>query len=458
MGKAAAVVAFLAAYAFFQFAYPYHLMRREQLNVFLYDWDYIGETYRGIGSISRFAGDFVDQFLFFPVIGPVLVALILTAIGACVFRICRHGLGKWPSLGIAAIVFAWSFLRETENQYLTQYSLATLGYLSLILASLQFRKASVKAVSAVLLLAAGALALGNPYNEYYGKLIGKPAILNEKIIALDVEASRGHWDKVADLSKTDYRVKEASYYYNLAEAVRGTLGSTMLNHSQDYANGLFLWVSDQVSQFTNGMAGEVWYNLGDMTLAEQSAIVALQASPKHTGARYLVRLAQITLITGEYGASQKYLNMLAKTLNYRKWALRMMPGNHDGKTEKWLAEARAKLPEKDIIYGRNEFRPILKGLLDANPDNMLAREYLLCYDLMYFDLEAFMSDYRELMITGKHFEEAICIYLSMKNELSESAASQYGVSRQTLGRLQQFSRNPDMQKNSYWYYYMQAME
>ena len=144
-------------------------------------------------------------------------------------------------------------------------------------------------------------------------------------------------------------------------------------------------------------------------------------------------------------------------LNYRKWALRMMPGNHDEKTSAWLDRARANLPEKDLIYGRNEFRPVLKGLLEANPDNMLVRQYLLCYDLMYFDLETFMEDYSEEMITGRHFEEAICIYLSMKNSLTEAKAAEYGVPAQAISRLQQFSRNPDRYRNTYWYYYMQAM-
>lgn len=41
--------AFLLAYCFFQFFYPYHLIRREQLTLFLYDIDYILDTYSGPG-------------------------------------------------------------------------------------------------------------------------------------------------------------------------------------------------------------------------------------------------------------------------------------------------------------------------------------------------------------------------------------------------------------------------
>ena len=62
----AAILAFLAAYCFFQFAYPYHLIRREQLTLFLFDWDYILQTYHGTGWLAAFASDFIEQFFHLP--------------------------------------------------------------------------------------------------------------------------------------------------------------------------------------------------------------------------------------------------------------------------------------------------------------------------------------------------------------------------------------------------------
>ena len=83
----AAALAFLGSFCFFQFAYPYHLMRREQLNLFLFDGDYIAGTYRGTGWLVRFVADFLEQFFHLPVAGPLIVALILTAIGWAAFKI-----------------------------------------------------------------------------------------------------------------------------------------------------------------------------------------------------------------------------------------------------------------------------------------------------------------------------------------------------------------------------------
>ena len=80
-GPVCTTLAFLGSFLFFQFAYPYHLMRREQLNLFLYDGDYIAETYRGTGWLARFAADSLEQFFHLPVVGPLVVSLLLVAIG-----------------------------------------------------------------------------------------------------------------------------------------------------------------------------------------------------------------------------------------------------------------------------------------------------------------------------------------------------------------------------------------
>lgn len=453
IGPVAAGAAFLSSYAFFQFAWPAHVMRREQQSLFLYDWQYITETYKGAGWLSRFLGDFVDQFLCFPVLGPALIALILTATGAVAYRICRQGLGKWLSLCIAFLIFGWSFMRETANLHLTQYSIAALGYLSLVLAALMFKKKWVKPVAAAAFIAAGLFLFGNPYHKHYAPLWGAPNSANEQLVAMDVAASKGQWDKVLKLSEKDLRVNEACYFYNLALAKKGLLGSRFFEHSQNYTNGLFLWVSE-ASQFTNSVAGEVWYQLGDMTLAEQSAIIAMQQAPHHTGTRYLLRLAQICLINGEEGGALKYLNMLSRTLVYRKQAMKMMPENRDAGTDGWLAEARKNLPEDDLVYANNSyFRTILKNLLKANPDNDMARQYLLMYDLLRLELNDFMEDYSDKMISGPIYEQAVLIWLSLNGMANEENADRYGVGENTRQKLTQFYRFPDKYRDTYWYYY-----
>lgn len=452
-----AVLAFLTSFGFFLFAYPYHLIRREQQTLFLFDWDYIRQAYDGVGWLARFAGDFLEQFFHLPCVGPFVVAMLLTAIGTVVYRICRHFLGRWPSLAVAALFFFWSFLRETGNLYITRYTLVVLGYMSLLLLALQFRRAWLRPIAAVLFIAAGIWALGSPVHHHYGKLLSIPKIEYDRIIGLDDECAREHWDKVLKLSRKDLYMEEASYCYNLAHAVKGDLGETLFNHSQNHHQSLLFPVSGDQTVFTNCLAGEAWFQLGDMTVAEQSAITTLQGSPKHTGVRYLVRLARVNLISGEEAAAQKYLDLLARTLFYGKWARSMMPENRDEATLAQIADARSRLTRKDFVHNSNVPRSVLLGLLEADPDNRIARDYLLCFDLLRYDLDQFMEDYVSDMIPANIYHEAVLIWLSLHDRLSEDQVVRYGVPVSTVDRMNRFGMNPDRYKNTYWYYYLQAM-
>ena len=456
-GLVAAALAFLGSWSFFLFAYPYHLMRREQQNLFLFDGAYIRETYRGVGFLGRFVSDFLEQFFLAAVPASLIVALLLTGIGVVVFRICRHFLGKWPSLGVAALFFAWSFLRETGNLYLTRYTVATLALLSLVLLALQFKNAWLKPVAAALLVGLGIWAFGSPVHKIYGKAWSVPNLPYERVVGLDTETYREHWDKVLQLSKVDLYTEEASYCYNLALAMKGRLGDDLFDHSQNHHFSLLFPASSEQTVMTNAMAGEAWFQLGDMTVAEQSAITSLQASPKHTGARYLERLARVNLISGEEGAAMKYLTILGKTLFYGRWARSMMPGLQDETVRAQLSDAHARLARKDMVHQLERPRELLLGLLEADPANAAARNYLLCYDLLTYDLDAFMQDFTPDMISARLYQEAVLLWLTLQGRLTPDEISRYGMDLSVSDRMNRFGMNPAAFKNTYWYYYLKAM-
>ena len=456
-GLVAAALAFLGSWSFFLFAYPYHLMRREQQNLFLFDGAYIRETYRGVGFLGRFVSDFLEQFFLAAVPASLIVALLLTGIGVVVFRICRHFLGKWPSLGVAALFFAWSFLRETGNLYLTRYTVATLALLSLVLLALQFKNAWLKPVAAALLVGLGIWAFGSPVHKIYGKVWSVPNLPYERVVGLDTETYREHWDKVLQLSKVDLYTEEASYCYNLALAMKGRLGDDLFDHSQNHHFSLLFPASSEQTVMTNAMAGEAWFQLGDMTVAEQSAITSLQASPKHTGARYLERLARVNLISGEEGAAMKYLTILGKTLFYGRWARSRMPGLQDETVRAQLSDAHARLAQKDMVHQLERPRELLLGLLEADPANAAARNYLLCYDLLTYDLDAFMQDFTPDMIGARLYQEAVLLWLTLQGRLTPDEISRYGMDLSVSDRMNRFGMNPAAFKNTYWYYYLKAM-
>ena len=136
----------------------------------------------------------------------------------------------------------------------------------------------------------------------------------------------------------------------------------------------------------------------------------------------------------------------------------MMPGHQSEATRLQLYQARMKLAKTDFVHHSHKTRAILLGLLQAYPDNLPARNYLLCYDLMSYDLEQFVQDYTQHMIKAHIYQEAILIWLSQHNRLTEQNAARYGVGTDMVNRMQQFFRNPSKFRNTYWYYYMKALE
>ena len=68
-----------------------------------------------------------------------------------------------------------------------------------------------------------------------------------------------------------------------------------------------------------------------------------------------------------------------------------------------------------------------------------------------------MEDYMPDMPQGRMYREAILIWLSQHDRMTPSQVSSYGIDLSEVDRMNRFGRNPAKYKNTYWYYYMKAM-
>ena len=107
---------------------------------------------------------------------------------------------------------------------------------------------------------------------------------------------------------------------------------------------------------------------------------------------------------------------------------------------------RSLVPKKDTVHYASDARTSLRLLLDANPANNMAREYLLCYDLLVKDLDSFIKDYGNCGLSARVYQEGILIYLASNGILSEETVSKYPVSEEVLSDFFEFS--DIYQKNS----------
>ena len=111
---------------------------------------------------------------------------------------------------------------------------------------------------------------------------------------------------------------------------------------------------------------------------------------------------------------------------------------------------------------------ILRILLNSNPSNRMALDYLLCYDLLIKDLDAFVGDYVPSLTASHLYEEAMLIFLATKGGMDPENFRHYNISEETLARFNRFvtiyKRDNGSGENlsaefgkTYWYYFYYAV-
>ncbi|MBQ6958871.1 MAG: hypothetical protein IJP77_09970 [Bacteroidales bacterium] len=339
-------------------------------------------------------------------------------------------------------------------------------------------------ILAVALLAAGlsqcVFLLRYPYFRRYAaqngvslrearKAWGHPDKDSEWAMGLAVEAALENWDKVSELAARDRTTEIGTYYYNLSNAMKGQLADRLMDYYQPFERGLFLPVGAHSTPFQIGCAGDVWFALGYMPLAERDAMLGMLFSPAHTGSRYLRRLAECNLVTGDLEAASKYLRILHNMRGNRQWARDRFPGHWDPAYQLRIAEKRNLLPQLDLVHGMDQAQIALRILLGTNHTNKMALDYLLCYDLLTKDLDAFVGDYDPSLTASHLYEEAMLIFLAAKGGMTEDNLNHYHISAATLARFNRFvsiyKRDNGSGRNltqefgkSYWYYFYFAVK
>lgn len=259
----------------------------------------------------------------------------------------------------------------------------------------------------------------------------------------------------------------ANVNYNLVLSKNGTLSQNFFDFFQIRGSDA-LFPDVDFSAEILFIAADFYYELGYISEARHNAYEALVFYPY--SARALQLLLKVHLVNGEYKAADKCLRILDKGLVSRKVVEAYRPLVEDPSliaTNGELLEKRSFIPaEKELSHFIDQR---FRDLLEANPANRLAYEYLMLYHLLEGDLESFLQLYQEAGIffddLVEIYEEAILMYGMMT--LTKDVAATYQVSKPTLDRFAEFGRlveqhegDPGMARNvlywemgqSYFYY------
>lgn len=291
----------------------------------------------------------------------------------------------------------------------------------------------------------------------------------EKILSLDSETYFGNPDRVIELSKK-YNLKnnQAAYFTNMALAQKGVLPEYLLDFYQPFSIGLIPPVTPEESWQSIFVSNEVFFLIGDMNMAQHSAMLGNTFSPYQRSSRMMQRLAEINLVNGDSAAATKYLRILTKTLFHREWAESRLKMIQSPEANKWLASKRSQVPNADMLRKSNDYRSSLQFLVEQHPDNVVAVDYLLCYLLLNKEVKSFRENYDRYCLklnrpVPKVYAEALLAQL-VADGASQQEALSYSIDPKTVKRFAEYTRifeqtsgdinalNKQFAK-SYWFYY-----
>ena len=250
------------------------------------------------------------------------------------------------------------------------------------------------------------------YKEYYGGFSDN----REYVMGMAVAAADGDWDKVRAIASEDRKILAGTYYYNLSNALEGKMADRLMDYYQPFEHGLFIPVNESSSMLAIACSDEVWFQMGEMTMAEHSAMLSMAFSPKHSGKRFYKRLAQINLVTGQNEVAAKYMDLAG-------W----YPDMDSADFQDWLMTTRGRMQKRDFVHSPSDYRGILKGLLESNPANTLAYEYLMCYDIIIKKLDWFVQDFRPDMPNSNLYRQAALIYLATTDSMTQASLEHFGI-------------------------------
>jgi hypothetical protein len=160
---------------------------------------------------------------------------------------------------------------------------------------------------------------------------------------------------------------------------------------------------------------------------------------------------------------------------HRRWANENWQFIADDTTTFDFSGKRAFLSQHDILFSSNDWRTPLVNLLESNPHNKTAADYLLCFYLLRKDLEQFKVCYDAYYhpafgstVPPELYQEALLMCMDATNEQPYVAELQkYAIEQTVRNRSHEFlTLIENMQRNetqirstfatSYWFYYFFA--
>ena len=440
----------IAVFCFFQFWYPYHFFYHEQNQIFLWEWEYLSDYFQRVGGLASLAGDFLTQFYYYLYAGATILTLCIALAGLLVYKILTNlKVSPWIALVIGICVMGFLTVCHFSTVYKLSSTVCIIGWLLFLWAASAIRARWLRLSCFVIILLPAYLLFGTPKKVR----LQAPDFVLEKDFAVSNEYYFGNFDKVLDIVKSsDGWTQQMQFFYNLVNAQRGQLPDRLFDFTPNYL-GTFEKIGSETPRLTINNMNELYWALGDMTFTERAAMMTNVFAPENRNVRMMKRLAECNIVSGDTLAAEKYLRILDKTFVYSKWSGLVREHGKDLYRNKMQM-----VNHRDTITISDNAHFLMMQLLDHNPDNMVALDYILCSDLLLKDITNFKRDYDRYCTDNPRlkplYQEALCIWLAGSNASQEEWRN-YIKLNDVIQRFIQYNNqrgNPRF-KGTYWYYF-----
>jgi len=260
------------------------------------------------------------------------------------------------------------------------------------------------------------------------------------LFEVDYHTCYKQWDKVLKASEGFPNSIFVIHAINKALYHTGRLGSEMFAYPQHYET-LFL-SSEEENALKGWKKIDTYLELGLINQAE----IDLANTMARVGPRavLLKRMALINMVKGNTAEAKVYLGLLSRTITHSRWAKKYIEQlKQDPElSEDWdIQHLRSIKSEQDSAFLMFECDRLLLELLEKNPQNQMAFEYLMAWYLLSKQLDKIVLNIGRLKefnyaAIPPLYEEAVLLYIMGRKENVELYG--YQISTESRRRVKGF--------------------
>jgi hypothetical protein len=374
----------VAVFCFWMFELPFLMAAREQVQLFLWNSNYLMERLAVPGGLAQYLGEFIVQFFVKNVYGALWYVVLLVAVQLLTWQLMRSkqrtAKSSWiyllsfipsiilwylacnpkiPMTPIVAVLLTLVLMnllpKHQKACWIAAFALIPIGYWllgpAMVLMALYFlftRGSNVMLRITPLILFVFCVVGSSWLTPYPLKQIArgvdyyweKETMGTFEEMEYDMLMRQQRWDEMIE----KYHQK-GSESLSVNNAVLIVMWQQKRIDQQEVMRRINLDQRALKNIPSAFLMSEVCMPLGMTNISQRAAFEAMEAIPNYNkSARALQQLVQTNLISGNYKVALKYISLLEQTFFYRSWARKM----------KTMAARPELLKENPFLYRLKE--------------------------------------------------------------------------------------------------------